>query len=49
MLKKNKKPQNLKELFKGFDYEKYWDEWEKEHPNESKEYDCGKPQGREVW
>lgn len=49
ILEKRKKPQNLKELFDGFDYKKYWVEWEKEHPNESKEYDWGEPQGREIF
>ena len=29
ILKKQKEPESLKELFKGFDYEKYWSDWEK--------------------
>lgn len=49
ILEKKKKPQNLKELFDGFDYKKYWADWEKEHPNESREIDWGEPQGREIF
>lgn len=49
ILEKKKKPQNLRELFDGFDYKKYWADWEKEHPNESREIDWGKPQGREIF
>ena len=45
----NKKTKNLKELFEGFDYKKYWAKWEKEHPNESREIDWGEPKGREIW
>lgn len=49
ILEKKKKPQNLKELFDGFDYKKYWADWEKEHPGQSKEVDWGDPQGREIF
>lgn len=42
-------PKSLKELFKGFDYKKYWAEWDKQHPNESKGIDLGKPQGKEIF
>ena len=38
-----------KVLSRGFDYKKYWTEWDKQHPNESKEIDWGKPQGKEIW
>ncbi len=39
----------LAQRFEGFDYEAYWEKWEKEHPNQSKEIDWGKPVGREIW
>ncbi|WP_270515568.1 hypothetical protein [Lactobacillus johnsonii] len=39
----------LAQRFEGFDYEAYWKKWEKEHPNQSKEIDWGKPIGREIW
>lgn len=40
---------SINDLFKDFDYKKYWREWEKEHPGQSKEVDWGGPQGREIW
>ena len=49
MEKSNQTPKSLKELFNCFDYKKYWTEWDKQHPNESKEIDWGKPQGKEIW
>ncbi|MCT3602299.1 AbrB/MazE/SpoVT family DNA-binding domain-containing protein [Lactobacillus acidophilus] len=49
VLKKQKKPESLKELFDGFDYKKYWSDWEKEHPNQSKEIDSDEPVGRELF
>nr|DAJ54870.1 MAG TPA: immunoglobulin heavy chain variable region addiction, camel antibody, addiction.65A [Caudoviricetes sp.] len=42
-----KKESSLSQLFKGFDYKKYWEDWNKEHPNQSKEFDWGEPVGRE--
>lgn len=39
---------NLQQLFNGFDYKKYWDNWKKEHPNQNKEIDFGKPVGKEI-
>lgn len=47
VLKRKKEPDTLKELFEGFDYKKCWSDWEKEHPNKLKEFDLGKPVGRE--
>lgn len=44
---KKKSPESLKDLFEGFDYKKYWKNWDKEHPNESNEFDLGDPVGRE--
>ena len=43
----HKKQSKLSKLFEGFDYETYWNEWEKEHPGESKELDWGGPVGKE--
>lgn len=43
----HKKQSELVKLFEGFDYEVYWDAWEKEHPDESKELDWGGPVGKE--
>ena len=37
----------LAQRFEGFDYEAYWEKWEKEHPGQSKEIDWGEPVGRE--
>lgn len=48
VLKKAKEPLTIDKLFKGFDYEKYWADWDKEHPNQSKEVDFGKSIGKEV-
>ena len=42
-----KKESSLSKLFKNFDYKKYWEEWNKEHPDQSKEIDWGEPVGRE--
>lgn len=49
ILKEKKKPESLKELFKGFDYKKYWDDWNKNHHDKSKEMDWGEPVGREMF
>lgn len=43
ILKKNKKPQSLKELFQGFDYKKYW------ASQGSKELDWNNPVGKEIF
>lgn len=48
VLKKAKEPVTIDKLFDGFDYEKYWADWDKEHPNQSKEVDFGKPVGKEL-
>lgn len=48
VLKKAKQPLTIDKLFEGFDYEKYWADWDKEHPNQSKEVDLGKSIGKEV-
>ena len=42
-----KPEQSLKDLFKGFDYKKYWQEYDNVH--QTKEVNFGKPQGREVF
>lgn len=42
-----KPKQSLKDLFRGFDYKKYWQEYDKTH--QTKEADFGKPQGREIF
>lgn len=34
VLKKVKEPVTIDKLFDGFDYEKYWADWDKEHPNQ---------------
>lgn len=44
---KAQKPNRLAQLFEDFDYEAYWDEWDREHPGESKELDWGAPVGKE--
>ncbi|KRM05479.1 AbrB/MazE/SpoVT family DNA-binding domain-containing protein [Lactobacillus kitasatonis] len=49
ILKKQKEPKDLKELFKGFDYKKYWADWKKQNSDKSKEEDWGEPVGREVF
>lgn len=48
LILRRKKESKLAQRFEGFDYEAYWDNWDKEHPNESKEADWGKPVGKEV-
>lgn len=48
VLKKAKEPLTIDKLFEGFDYEKYWADWDKEHSNQSKEIDFGKSIGKEV-
>ena len=48
VLKKAKEPVTIDKLFEGFDYEKYWADWDKEHSNQSKEIDFGKSIGKEV-
>lgn len=48
VLEKSKKPLTIDKLFEGFDYEKYWADWDKEHPNQSKEVDFGKSIGKEL-
>lgn len=47
MSKQNSKI-TIDSLFKNFDYESYWTNWDKEHSNELKESDWGKPVGKEV-
>ena len=42
-----KTKQTLKDLFKGFDYKKYWQEYDNVH--QTKEVNFGKPQGCEVF
>jgi len=32
-----KRESKLAQHFEGFDYEAYWEKWEKEHPGQSKE------------
>ena len=49
VLKKYKDNKSLKDIFKNFDYEKYWSDWEKENPNKSKELDFGDRAGREIF
>ncbi|CCI86994.1 AbrB/MazE/SpoVT family DNA-binding domain-containing protein [Lactobacillus gigeriorum] len=49
ILEKKRKPQNLKELFSGFDYKKYWEEERKNAKGKSLELDWGKPVGKEVF
>lgn len=45
---KKKKESKLAQRFEGFDYKKYWADWNKKHPNESKEVDWGEPMGKEI-
>lgn len=47
MKEKKADPKNLKELFDGFDYKKYWSGWEKNNPHKTKELDWGQPVGKE--
>ena len=49
VLKKYKDNKSLKDIFKNFDYEKYWSDWEKENHNKSKELDFGDRAGREIF
>ena len=49
VLKKYKDNKSLKDVFKNFDYKKYWSDWEKENPNKSKELDFGDRAGREIF
>lgn len=50
MLKKmEKKPLNIDDVIKDFDFDDYWSEWDKEHPNQSKEMSFGKPVGKELF
>ena len=48
-IEKKEKPLTIKDVIKGFDSESYWAEWEKEHPNQSKEVSFGKPVGKEIF
>lgn len=48
VLEKAKNSLTIDKLFEGFDYKKYWTDWDKEHPNQSKEVNFGKPVGKEV-
>lgn len=43
-----KQESKLSQLFEGFDYESYWEEWNKQHPGESKEIDWGDSVGKEI-
>lgn len=49
VMEKAKKPITIDDLFKDFDYKSYWENWEKEHPNESKEVNFGNPVGKEIF
>lgn len=48
VIKKAKEPLTIDNLFEGFDYKKYWENWDKEYHNQSKEENLGKPVGKEV-
>ena len=48
MILKKKKESKLAQRFEGFDYEAYWEKWEREHPGQSKEADWGEPVGKEI-
>lgn len=48
VLEKARESLTIDKLFKGFDYEKYWSDWDKEHSNQSKETDFGKPVDKEL-
>ena len=48
MILKKKKESKLAQRFEGFDYETYWEKWEREHPGKSKEADWGEPVGKEI-
>lgn len=43
-----KKESKLAQRFEGFNYKKYWADWEKENPGKSKEMDWGEPVGKEM-
>lgn len=45
---KPKKESKLAQRFEGFNYKKYWADWEKENPGKSKEMDWGEPVGKEM-
>lgn len=49
VLKKAESPITIDNLFKDFDYKSYWENWEEEHPNQSKEVNFGKPVGKEIF
>lgn len=48
VLKKQKKPESLKDFLTVLIIKKYWSDWEKEHPNQSKEIDSDELVGREI-
>lgn len=48
LVSKSENKSKLAQLFEGFDYEKYWADWEKEKGDQSKEIDWGTPVGKEV-
>ena len=48
LILKKKKESKLAQRFEGFDYEAYWEKWEREHPGKSKEADWGEPVGKEI-
>ncbi|WP_289761621.1 AbrB/MazE/SpoVT family DNA-binding domain-containing protein [Lactobacillus intestinalis] len=45
---KPKKESKLAQRFEGFNYKKYWADWEKENPGKSKEMDWGESVGKEM-
>lgn len=49
ILKRKKSELSIDSLFEGFDYKKYWSNWEKAHPNQLKEDDWGVPVGKEIF
>lgn len=49
VLKKAEKPITIDDLFNDFDYKSFWSNWDKEHPNQSKEVNFGKPVGKEIF
>lgn len=48
VIKKAKEPLTIDKLFEGFDYKKYWADWDREHHNQSKEENLGNPVGKEI-
>lgn len=48
LILKKKNESKLAQRFEGFDTEKYWTEWDKQHPGQSKEIDWGQPVGKEI-